>query len=64
MRQPRRLWRRYTLEIAHFVFLVLRARLVDHDGPDTPVRVSGRTTRARTASAGRRPPSGPPSRPG
>ena len=35
MRQPRRLWRRYTVEIAHFVLLVLRARLVHQYGPVT-----------------------------
>lgn len=60
MRQPRRLWRRYTLEIVHFVVLVLRARLLDQDGTDTPAR----TATARTASAGRRQPSAPPSPPG
>ena len=39
MRQPRQLWRRYTLEIAHFVFLVVRARLVDRDGADSTGQV-------------------------
>jgi N-acetylglucosaminyldiphosphoundecaprenol N-acetyl-beta-D-mannosaminyltransferase len=37
IRQPRRLWRRYTLEIAHFVLLALRARLVSQcTGPRLP----------------------------
>jgi N-acetylglucosaminyldiphosphoundecaprenol N-acetyl-beta-D-mannosaminyltransferase len=42
MRQPRRLWRRYTVEIAHFVFLVLRARLGDEDGTDAPAGAPSR----------------------